>query len=185
MPPKTERLATGWNRFATPAISNARRPLVGLAALVLLVFPSEAGANAPNFPMLLGTNAWLIATVPATVFIEGAVIKKFSDFSWLKSLVAACILYLISTSIGSFVGGDISFAFHTISFDRSGLSYSVVSTIIFTITNTTIEVLALLVIYRFFLGWVGLLVFFVANALTTAMLFYPYFCIPLDSWVRC
>ena len=169
---KTEGSAPARSRFVMPATSRAWLPLFGLAALALLVFPSQAGANEPNFPLLIGVNAWLIATVPATILIEGAAVRRFSDFSWPKALIAACVLYLFSTSIGTIVGGNVSFALYAVFLNRGEVFYQIGSTIEYGIINAMIELLALRLIYRLFLGWVGMLVLFMANILTTGLIFF-------------
>lgn len=148
------------------------RLLLGCIVMWLLLLPSEARANAPNFFMFLGTSAAMIATLPLTVLIEAAAVKKLSNYSWMQAAIVACVLYIASTSIGSFVGGGIMFAIHPIFFEAAEFSYEIVSTIIFTLINFSIEFLVLFLILRSSLGLNGAGIFFAANLVTTAMLFF-------------
>ena len=145
--------------FSTTSTASAL--LSGCIALWLLTLPSASHGNAPNFVMLLGTSVAMIATLPITVLIEAAAVKKISDYSWAAS-----------TSVGSFIGGGIMFAIHPIFFDAAKYFYEIVSTILFTTVNFSIEFLVLALILRSSLGWKGAGILLAANFITTAMLFF-------------
>ena len=89
-----------------------------------------------------------------------------------RSGIVACVLYAASTSVGSFIGGGIMFAIHPIFFDAAKYFYEIVSTILFTTVNFSIEFLVLALILRSSLGWKGAGILLAANFITTAMLFF-------------
>ncbi|MCL5778706.1 hypothetical protein M1105_17150 [Limibaculum sp. FT325] len=156
--------------FSTTSTASAL--LSGCIALWLLTLPSSAHGNAPNFVMLLGTSVAMIATLPLTVLIEAVAVKKISDYSWEKSGIVACVLYAASTSVGSLIGGGIMFAIHPIFFDAAKYFYEIVSAILFTTVNFSIEFLVLALILRSSLGWKGAGILLAANFITTAMLLF-------------